>query len=159
MKHYSFDMNKTFLLLMLIILSSCGGSKRLAQKTKAQQISSYAQSFLGTSYKYGGTNSSGMDCSGLVYRAFYRHGTELPRTSKNMSKIGDKTRLKKAKVGDLIFFKTPIKGRGINHVGLITKVNGRDISFIHSTTSQGVIVTNLNQKYWKKSFKFVKRVL
>ncbi|RRO15287.1 C40 family peptidase [Flavobacteriaceae bacterium 14752] len=150
---------KGFIIFLIFSLTSCGGSKRLAQNTKAQQISTYAKSFLGTSYKYGGTNSSGMDCSGLVYRAFYRHGIELPRTSKSMSKIGKKTRLKKAKVGDLVFFKTPGKGGRINHVGLVIKADGRDVRFIHSTTSQGVIVTNLNQKYWKKSFKFVKRVL
>lgn len=159
MKHYPLNISKGFILIMLIILSSCGGSKRLAQDTKAQQISIYAQSFLGTSYKYGGTSSSGMDCSGLVYSTFYRHGIELPRTSKRMSKMGKKTRLKKAKIGDLVFFKTPGKGRRINHVGLVIKAEGRNVSFIHSTTSQGVIVTNLNQKYWKKNFKFVKRVL
>ncbi len=150
---------KAFFLFVLFSLLSCGSKKHLAQNSKAQQISTYAQSFLGTSYRYGGTNSSGMDCSGLVYRAFYRHDIELPRTSKAMSKLGSKTKLKKAKVGDLVFFKTPGKGRGINHVGLVIKVDGRDVRFIHSTTSQGVIETNLNQKYWKKSFKFVKRVL
>lgn len=150
---------KTLILLCLFSLLSCGSKKRLAQNNKAEQISTYAKSFLGTSYRYGGTNSSGMDCSGLVYRAFYRHGIELPRSSKAMSKIGKKTKRKKAKVGDLVFFKTPGKGRGINHVGLVVNADGRDIKFIHSTSSRGVIVTSLNEKYWKKSFKFVKRVL
>ncbi|MGX1023067.1 cell wall-associated NlpC family hydrolase [Psychroflexus sp. MBR-150] len=159
MKNGTNILNKIFVLFMLLALISCGSKKRLAQNSKARQISTYAQSFLGTSYRYGGTNSSGMDCSGLVYRVFYRHGIVLPRTSKAMSKLGNKTKLKKAKVGDLVFFKTPGKGRGINHVGLVVSANGRDISFIHSTTSQGVVVTNLYQKYWKKSFKFVKRIL
>ena len=150
---------RTFALVFIISLTSCGGSKHLAKESKAQQISTYAQSFLGTSYRYGGTNSSGMDCSGLVYRAFYRHGIELPRTSRDMSKMGKKTKLKKAIVGDLVFFRTSKKGRGINHVGLVIKADGRNTRFIHSTTSQGVVVSSLNQKYWKKSFKFVKRVL
>lgn len=150
---------KGLILFLIFCLASCGGSKRVAQNNKAQQISNYAQSFLGTSYRYGGTNSSGMDCSGLVYRAFYRHGFELPRTSRAMSKMGKKTKLKKVKVGDLLFFSTSKKGRGINHVGLVIKANGRETSFIHSTTSRGVLVSKLSQKYWKKSFKFAKRVL
>lgn len=150
---------KGYIFFLIFSLISCGGSKRATKMNKAQQITTYAKGFLGTSYRFGGTTSSGMDCSGLIYRAFFRYGVELPRTSKNMSKRGKKIKLKKTQVGDLVFFKTSKKGRGINHVGLVIRADGRDIQFIHSTTSLGVVTSTLNQKYWKKSFKFVKRVL
>lgn len=151
---------KIITFIVIIFLTSCGGSKRIAKENKARQIATYAQNFLGTSYRYGGTTSSGMDCSGLVYRSFYRHGIELPRTSKDMSKRGKKTKLRKVKVGDLLFFKTSKKwGGGINHVGLVVSADRKDIRFIHSTTSRGVLVTSLNEKYWSKSFKFARRVL
>jgi len=159
-KPYCNYLIRTCALFLIISLASCGSSKRLAKENKAQQITTYAKSFLGTSYRYGGTTSSGMDCSGLVYRSFYRNGIELPRTSKAMSKRGKKTKLRKVKIGDLLFFKTSNKwGGGINHVGLVIKADGRHTKFIHSTTSQGVVVSNLSQKYWRKSFKFAKRVL
>ena len=151
---------KSLVLVLTLSVLSCGGSKRIAKEGKAQQITTYAKSFLGTSYRYGGTNSSGMDCSGLVYRSFYRYGIELPRTSKDMSKRGKKTKLRKLKIGDLLFFKTSKKwGGGINHVGLVVKADKKDIRFIHSTTSRGVLVTSLNERYWSKNFKFARRVL
>lgn len=148
-----------FFLLSLLI--SCGSSKRaISSSVDAQQITDYAKSFLNTPYRYGGTNESGMDCSGLIYRAFYQHDFNLPRTTDGLSKAGKKIRLKKVKVGDLLFFKTSKKlFGGINHVGLVVKSNGRDIKFIHSTTSRGVIVTDLSEYYWSNCFKKARRVL
>ena len=37
--------------------------------------------------------------------------------------------------------------------------NRGEITFIHASTSKGVIVSSLNEKYWNKAFLFAKRVL
>jgi len=158
-----FNLAHTRLILVFSLLSflvSCGGSKRaVSTSVDAQQITDYAMNFVNTPYQYGGTTRQGMDCSGLIYQAFLRHGKEIPRTTKDLSKYGQKVKLKRARVGDLLFFKTSKKWGGINHVGLVTNINGDYIEFIHSTTSRGVIVSGLNQAYWTKSFKFARRIL
>ena len=54
------------------------------------------------------------------------------------------------KTGDLVFFNTSSKRRrGINHVGLYLK-NGK---FIHASTSRGVIISNLQENYYRKAWK------
>ena len=109
-------------------------------------------SFEGTRYRFGGTSKAGMDCSGLVYVSFKEADLELPRVSRDMAKQGRSVPLTKAQPGDLLFFSTSKKGRGINHVGLIVEREGGDIQFIHSTTSRGVIISSLDEKYWKNAF-------
>jgi cell wall-associated NlpC family hydrolase len=148
------------LYILLLILVSCGGSKRVTSTSNSvEQITAYAKKFIDTPYRYGGTTHQGMDCSGLIYHTFLKHNKELPRTTNDMSKYGKKIKLKHARVGDLLFFKTSKKRGGINHVGLVTEVNGYYIEFIHSTTSRGVIVSKLNESYWSRAYKFTRRVL
>ena len=65
---------------------------------------------------------------------------------------GKKISLSKVKKGDLLFFKTNKSSRNINHVGLVTSVKKGQIRFIHATSSKGVIVSVLSQKYWKNTF-------
>lgn len=113
---------------------------------------------MGTPYRGGGTTSKGFDCSGLVYVTFKEIDMNLPRSSRGMAKYGEKINKNKAQKGDLIFFATGRKNI-ISHVGLVTEVNGTDIKFIHSSTSQGVIISSLNEDYYSKRFVQINRVL
>ncbi|MFV0248983.1 MAG: C40 family peptidase [Tenacibaculum sp.] len=127
--------------------------------TLADKVIWTAVSYKGTPYKFGGLNKKGMDCSGLVYTSFKQRNIDLPRTSKLMYNRGFAVSIDKVKRGDLLFFKTAKKNRGVNHVGLVTSVNKEDIKFIHATVSKGVLVSSLQQKYWKKSFVKAKRIV
>ncbi len=153
---------------------SCGSSKKVNSKkttkyqvskpskkkiTTADKIVWTAVSYKGVPYKYGGTNKNGMDCSGLIYTSFKKRNISLPRTSKLMYLKGYSIPLKKVKRGDLLFFKTTRKRGKVNHVGLITSVKNGVIRFIHSTSSRGVLVSSLREKYWKRAFIKAKRVL
>jgi probable lipoprotein NlpC len=154
----------TFSLLFLLILSSCSSSRKISsaakfKRNKAEKIVANALKYKGVKYKYGGTTRKGMDCSGIVFVAFGKEKIKLPRVSKNMAKTGKKVSLKKAKKGDLIFFKTRKRYANINHVGLIVSAKNGQIRFIHSTTSKGVIISSLSQKYWRKAFVKINRVL
>src|SRR5690606_34301372 len=118
---------------------------------KIQNIIEIAKSFHGTPYKYGGTSRKGMDCSGLVYVSFKEEDILLPRSSSEIATRGDKISLNEVAVGDLLFFKT--NGRKqINHVGLVVDVYPGKVLFIHASTSQGVIISALDETYWHKSF-------
>lgn len=122
------------------------------------KIAENAIAFLGTRYQYGGTSDKGMDCSGLVYTAFLKEEISLPRTSRDISLQGVRLNLDEVQKGDLLFFETNKKRRVINHVGLIVDVGEQEIFFIHSTTSRGVIISSLSEKYWQEHFVMARRV-
>ena len=100
-----------------------------------------------------------MDCSGLLYVSFGENDIPLPRVSYQMADEGKKIKLNKVTKGDLLFFKTSKRGKKINHVGLVVDVDGRDIKFIHATSSRGVIVSSLQEGYWNYAFVKATRVL
>jgi LysM repeat protein len=124
---------------------------------KADFIISTASQNLGTPYRSGGTSTNGFDCSGLVCTSFEKANVKLPRSSHEMANIGIKIHKSKAQKGDLIFFRT--RGSRISHVGLITEITENDIKFIHSSTSSGVIISSVNEEYYKKRFVQINRVL
>ncbi|WGH77023.1 C40 family peptidase [Tenacibaculum tangerinum] len=134
-------------------------SKNSTKSTKVEQLITIANDYKGVPYGAGGTTRKGMDCSGLVNTSFKKIGVQLPRSSSAMSTKGTTIDLEEVKVGDLLFFDISRLEGGINHVGLVTAVVNNEVFFIHSTTSQGVIVSSMNETYWKKEFVKAKRVL
>lgn len=123
----------------------------------ALQMINNAMEFIGVRYRGGGTTTAGMDCSGMVTAVFNIFDLKLPRSSHEMATVGQKIDEKDVKKGDLIFFKT--SRRGISHVGIVTEVENDEVKFIHSSTSQGVIISSMNEPYYKKTFVQINRVL
>src|SRR5690606_4677862 len=122
------------------------------------QMINNAMEFLGVHYRGGGTSRAGMDCSGMVTAVFDIFGMKLPRSSREMAKVGEKIDLAEAKKGDLVFFKTNGK-RSINHVGMVVENNGDEIKFIHSSTQRGVIISSTKEPYYKRAFAQANRVI
>ncbi|MCL7764763.1 C40 family peptidase [Polaribacter sp. Z014] len=153
-------MKKVMFLMVVfsLIMSSCSSTKSVVKKTpkpttKVDRIVANALEYKGVRYKFGGITNRGMDCSGIVYVAFDSENVQLPRISRDMAKRGHKIALSKVKKGDLLFFKTKKNRRGdINHVGLVVSHIKGQIKFVHATTSRGVIVSALSEKYWKNAF-------
>ncbi|WP_236548057.1 C40 family peptidase [Polaribacter septentrionalilitoris] len=140
-----------------LLMSSCSSSKKAVNinkkpASKVDRIVANAMQYKGVRYRFGGTTKRGMDCSGVVYVAYGSQNVLLPRVSRDMAKRGRKISLRKVKKGDLVFFRTSKSRRGINHVGLVVSHKKGVIRFIHSTSSRGVIVSSLSEKYWKKAF-------
>lgn len=126
---------------------------------KAYNIVDYAKQFKGVRYKFGGATRDGMDCSGLVFESFRAFDVILPRISRDMAKQGDKISLRNTQEGDLLFFKTMNRRNDISHVGLVVTSENGDIEFIHSTTSLGVVISKLSEKYWNSAFVEARRIL
>ncbi len=151
-------------IIFSFILSACSSTKIIRAtnnktSSKADKIVRNALKFKGVKYKFGGTTKRGIDCSGVIYVAFGDENFQLPRISRDMAKRGSKISLSKAQKGDLLFFKTRKSRRSINHVGLIISNKKAQIRFIHATSSRGVIVSSLSEKYWKKAFVKATKVL
>lgn len=89
-----------------------------------------AERFLGAPYQWGGRESLGLDCSGLVQQAFYACGLACPRDSDmQMATIGiaiDGTELRR---GDLVFWK--------GHVGLMQDA----ITLLHANAHHMAVVS------------------
>ena len=113
---------------------------------------------IGTRYRTGCTTKSGFDCSGLMLTTFGAFDIVLPRTSREQSSVGTKITTDEAQKGDLIFFKTNGR-RQINHVGMVVEVNADEIKFIHSSVTNGVIISSTKEKYYGKNFSQINRVV
>ena len=116
-----------------------------------------ASEYLGTPYKHGGTTHSGIDCSGLTQNCYSKAGINLPRSAAEQSQYGEKISRKNLQIGDLVFFDAKSSGK-IDHVGMVTKVEGDKVVFIHSSTSKGVRFDMLNEGYWQDKLRESRRV-
>lgn len=106
----------------------------------------------GTPHRNGGMSKTGVDCSGLVFLTYkYKFGVDLPRTTKKQANIGKAVPMDNLLPGDLLFFKTGIWNR---HVGIFIEKN----RFLHSSTRHGVIISSLEDNYWKETYYLAKRI-
>ncbi|NLY79660.1 MAG: C40 family peptidase [Lysinibacillus sp.] len=112
-----------------------------------------ASQYLGVRYKYGGTTTSGFDCSGFVRKVFSDFGIELPRTAALMYEVGEPVEIGEIRPGDLLFYNT--SGSGISHVAIYYGEG----KIIHSQTDIGVSFSDFfDQYYWFDRFVGAKRV-
>jgi len=108
----------------------------------------FINKWYGVPYQRGNIALDGTDCSGfagLLCNEVYQQKIE-----RNSGQIFEKNcrvkNVKRLKEGDLLFFKT--EHNYIDHVGIYLHNN----HFVHATVKLGVVIDNLNQTYWKRSF-------
>ena len=160
-----------FLLMMIALLSACGGDKLARQPpprqrvwpvvtpddpVRANAVLMRAISLVGTPYRYGGnTPESGFDCSGLV-NYVYRDmlDVRLPRTSRDLAAFqGPRIAPQRLAAADLVFFGA--KGN-VSHVGIYVG-EGR---FVHAPSTGGTVrLDHLDGAYWRDHYSGAKRVL
>ena len=147
--------------ILIMLLAGCSSHRapppngRLSDSiTVIAQLNEQLNHWRGTPYRYGGLSRGGVDCSGFVYLTFRdQFAMQLPRSTIDQTDIG--TRIDKSDLlpGDLVFFKT---GSGEN--GLHVGIYDTDNTFIHASTSQGVIRSSLDNVYWRKVFWQARRI-
>lgn len=132
-----------------------GKSADEVARTGSNALVSEALAWLGTPYRYGGATREGTDCSGMVMAVYEKvAGLKLPRNSAKQQEYCRPVSPEEAAEGDLVFFTTS-KNRGrVNHVGLY--IGGG--SFVHASTSRGVITSRLSEEYYKRHFHSIGRV-
>lgn len=115
-----------------------------------------AKEHLGKVYVWGAVGPKTFDCSGFTSFVCRKNGINIPRTSIRQGEVGTKVVRKELKEGDLIFFDTSKEKKGyINHVGIYLGDN----KFIHaSSASSEVVISSLNQSFYKARFKWGRRV-
>ena len=124
----------------------------LARTSKiAQQLTRSALHFLGVPYVFGGTSTSGFDCSGFVQHVFAMLGMSLPRTADAQYDFG-RPAVGGPRPGDLVFFDTY---GGVSHVGIYLGQG----EFVHASSSHGVMVSHLSESYWASRYVGAKRLI
>lgn len=154
------------IILFTLTLGSCHSSKKVAPSgggkptsgdvviphgdKRGEQVVKEAYTWIGTPYKYGGDKrGEGTDCSGMVMRVYEKAADiKLPRSSKDQADFCETVKSKDVKKGDLVFFATGKDPNRVSHVGIVVD----DDSFIHASSSKGVVVSRLSSNYYHRRF-------
>jgi len=152
----------TTLLITLLFLQACANrspdrllNTLLSSQQVAYSLKQQHKSWRGVKYRMGGMSKKGIDCSGFVYRTFKdKMRVSLPRTTMLQSQVGYEIDRKELRPGDLVFFKTGLIFKD-NHVGVYMGKN----RFLHASTSRGVMISKLNNPYWKDAYWHSRRVI
>lgn len=136
-------------------------SKRIVRSPNitTDSVIQFSTALLGTPYLYGGYSTDGFDCSGFVQYVYKGVNYNLPRTSRSQALVGTSIELDNAKPGDLIFFEGSIQNGVVGHVGIIVYVDDKGIVFIHSSTKEGVTLSELSYDYYSDRFLDIRRVI
>lgn len=124
-----------------------GSSNTVSTSSSAEKapatgnVVSAAQSLTGVGYSYGGSTTSGFDCSGFTQYAMRQVGKSLPRSAAAQFGASQRLSRSEAKPGDLIFFN---QSGSIDHVGIYLG-GGK---FIGAQSSTGVAVASFTSGYW-----------
>ena len=145
------------------------GSRRLASDSRDRGVSTLAlaghdeaplerlkrvaEPLLGSPYRTGGESEDGFDCSGFVRTIVQSFGQNLTgRSSPVFYTQGVPVDKDHLQTGDLLFFAD--HHRTVGHVAIYLA----DGKFVHASVQRGVIVSDLDEKYYKTKYKGARRL-
>ncbi len=133
--------------------------KNSAEKELRGEIAAFASGYLGSKYRYAGKSPSGFDCSGFVYYVMKEFDIQMRGSSAAQEHQGKKISKNEAQPGDLVFFRRSKTG-SVFHVSMVLENNNGKLRLIHSTSSGGVIVDDLEKStYWNSKVMSFRNVL
>ena len=101
-----------------------------------------AERFVGAPYQWGGRESLGLDCSGLVQQALYASGRACPRDSDQQAAMGEP--VEAVRRGDLVFWR--------GHVAIMTSethivhANGHYMAVVVEPLAEAVSRTSASRR-------------
>lgn len=151
-------MKKYLLMLFVTLLVGCSGPAQRpdnASDDRMNDLVMYAMSLADTPYRYGGNSTdSGFDCSGYVGHVFkHELNISLPRTSREISQVGEPISQSELRPGDLVFYNT--LRQPFSHVGIYVGEG----KFVHSPKrGDRIRVEPMHYNYWKSRFNGARRI-
>ena len=125
-------------------------AKKAAPKSNLEK---YARQWMGAKYVYGKATRSKTDCSGFVmqvYKGYYNIALDHSSSKMYKDSRGKSVSRGGLKEGDLVFFGSLWK---IDHVGIYLPGD----RFIHASTSKGVMISPMQDKYWGHKYQGARR--
>ncbi|MCQ2055272.1 MAG: NlpC/P60 family protein [Fibrobacter sp.] len=135
-------------------VKAAAANKSKPQPPKARgSLEQYARGWLGAKYVYGKATRKQTDCSGFVmqvYKGYY--GIAFKHNAHDMFKDSRGSSVSRGRLreGDLVFFGSFWK---IDHVGIYLSGD----RFIHASTSKGVVISPMSDKYWGNKYQGARR--
>ena len=128
---------------------------------KTEMLMSEAFSHLGTRYRSGAKGPSAFDCSGFTSYV-YKQMTNMfigASSREQYAKNAPITR-EELQCGDLVFFTSPRSRHGVGHVGIVVDVDPitQNFTFIHASTSNGVVLNNSTDSGYANRYVGARRV-
>jgi hypothetical protein len=131
-----------------ILVENNEKSNSISNQRQREILVEKAIKLIGVPYVWAGNDTNGFDCSGFTSYVFKETKNELPRRAKDQYAKSIKIKIKNVQKGDLVFFDN---GTGISHVGIIVSNIGEPLIMIHASSSQGIVVTEIEKSsYWQK---------
>lgn len=151
-------MNRALILPILLFLGACStmtGPEYDASDDQMNDLVMYTVSLADTPYRYGGNSADqGFDCSSFVDHVYLHSlGISLPRTSREISRVGAPINTDELSPGDLVFYNT--QNASYSHVGIYVG----DGKFVHSPrTGESVRTEQMQMHYWKARYNGARRI-
>lgn len=115
--------------------------------TSNLKLYEFVYDWIGTPYRLGGGTKKGIDCSGFAFELYNKvFSTLLGSNSRSIYSMVNPISKDELKEGDLVFFK--IGSRNITHMGVYMGNN----KFVHASSSKGVMISDLDEAYWKRYY-------
>ena len=143
--------------MLALLLASCASKKStVADRHKSIQndVVDYGKKYLNKPYRYAAKGPNSFDCSGYTSFVFKQFGYSLNASAAGQSTQGITIRRKEQlEVGDLVFFEGRRQNGSVGHVGIVNDIsrNGK-FTFIHASTSNGVVITSSEASYYKARY-------
>jgi len=121
-----------------------------------------AKEYLGTPYHYGGRTPKAFDCAGFALYVYRHFGHDLPGWSGAQARLGTEVSdTRNLQPGDLVFFGGRHNTKIVGHTGIVVSANAHDgtFTFIHASTTAGVIISHNTEEYYKKRYLTARRLL
>jgi cell wall-associated NlpC family hydrolase len=123
--------------------------KNTTAATEREKLIEIAKNEIGKPYVFGGTTQEGFDCSGFTCYVYQNANFQLGRSSRDQYQMCRKIEKTEIQKGDLIFFNNGTEE--VSHVGIIISEPEEPLKMIHSSTSKGIVITDVETSdYWMK---------
>jgi cell wall-associated NlpC family hydrolase len=108
------------------------------------QVADFAEQYVGSPYRWGGTSPAGFDCTGFVMYIYSQFGVSLPHNEAGQLASGPQVSADDLEPGDVLVFANTYRA-GLSHTGIYIG----DGQFVHAADERhGVIVSALWDSYW-----------
>lgn len=114
---------------------------------KNETLYKFINEWQGVPYKYAGKDKAGIDCSGFT-STLYLKVYKKTISSNTKALVGEVKKISQSdlKEGDLVFFNTD--GKSVSHVGVYLQ----NSKFVHASTKKGVMISDMNEPYFVKTY-------